>query len=88
MPYRNAKWAKLVSNFAHFADQFRPICFLVGQKDIKVWDKKTERFVDIKTYLGGHKDIKDLGQKGKKIIFCMNLYVISSNPKSLYVFLS
>jgi|GEM_PF-3546853 len=50
MPYRNAKWAKLVSNFAHFADQIRPICFLVGQKDIKVWDKKTERFVDIKTY--------------------------------------
>ncbi len=41
MPYRNAKWAKLVSNFAHFADQFRPICFLVGQKDIKVWDIKT-----------------------------------------------
>jgi len=29
-----------------------------------------------------------MGQKDKKIIFCMNLYVISSNPKSLYVFLS
>ena len=41
MPYRNAKWAKLVSNFAHFADQIRPICFLVGKKDIKVWDIKT-----------------------------------------------
>ena len=66
MPYRNAKWAKLVSNFAHFADQFRPICFLVGQKDIKVCGHKDILLRQKDRKVCGHKDIKFYGTKRQK----------------------